>query len=79
MRKNDVMNLIDRVERYPGFACEDKNVQMAFANFQEIMAGAIRKLLAKAESQHDERMRDIYIQEIRYMIENIKHWANFID
>ena len=71
-------NLIDRVESYSGFVTEDQNVRIAFQNFQEVLARAMRNCLKKAQRISDERMAAIYIHEIEYLAASIESWGKHV-
>tara|TARA_R100000664_G_C2756884_1_gene144890 strand:- start:1664 stop:1912 length:249 start_codon:yes stop_codon:yes gene_type:complete len=75
---HEVMARIDRLESYSGFVCDDQNVRIAFQNFQEVLARAMKKYLKKADGDSDERMASIYLHEIEYLMESIESWAKFV-
>lgn len=81
MNQRDVQRmqrLIDRVESYSGFVTEDQNVRIAFQNFQEVLARAMRNCLKKAQKMSDDRMAVIYLHEIEYLATSIESWGKHV-
>lgn len=73
-----IEGLIERVESFSGFVTEDKNVVIAFENFQEVLAQAMRQCLARAQSIQDDRLCSVYLHEIEYLAQSIKSWAKHV-
>lgn len=82
MNQRDVYRIekiIDCLESYTGFVTEDKNVSIAFENFQEVLARAMKNYLKKAQKMSDDRMGVIYLHEIDYLAKCIESWGKFVN
>ncbi len=69
--------IINKIEKHPGLMCDDKNLEYAFLNFQEILVDSMKRLRSKADREQNERVADAYRKEIFYLAERIKDWVDF--
>ncbi len=77
MNLDEINKIVAQIERFPGLMCDDKNLEYAFLNFQEILVDSMKRLRAKADREQNERVADAYRKEIFYLAERIKDWVDF--
>lgn len=77
MNLDEINKIVAQIERFPGLMCDDKNLEYAFLNFQEVLVDSIKRLRSKAEKEQNHRVSAAYRQEIIYLTDRIKNMVDF--